>query len=434
MSLYLGDIPIANDGSHNTANVDLSNLSNTGEAHFADPALTNSPYTTNRILEIPQNIKLELNNGTVTLKAGSKVYVPNGFEQDGVTPKFDVVLISEDITHNASALDINDYAFNVIIDRSTLTPIRMGAIILGDSSSGTTPPSGTGSFYNTATNTIKFYSSGTPASDCSFPICKMTTSSTSQGTGYVKSIDQVFNGFGYIGSTVFALPGIKIQIPNGRNNDGTYNYLLKETTSVIRTSVSGSGFNQYIMIDSNGNIAGPTDKVKYDSELNSYIYTHDNSKQSWCIFAELEFESGKITSWKPYTVDSVANSNASNFSQAGRSYLSGLGMPDITKGYFISNTFATNTSFIAPCNGYFFFRAGWKAAGGIIVFLASVYGSTVSRPYAGGGFYYSAVGTSQQAWLPVKKGNKVQAQYNSNTDIAFDTHSGLWFIPAEGEN
>ena len=30
-------------------------------------------YTTNRILEIPQDIKLEINNGSLTLKAGSKL-------------------------------------------------------------------------------------------------------------------------------------------------------------------------------------------------------------------------------------------------------------------------------------------------------------------------------------------------------------------------
>ena len=48
-------------------------------------------YTTNRILEIPQDIKLELNNGTLTLKAGSKVYVPNG---PGV---FDAVTVANDI-------------------------------------------------------------------------------------------------------------------------------------------------------------------------------------------------------------------------------------------------------------------------------------------------------------------------------------------------
>ena len=55
------------------ANADLSNLSETGESHFCNPALTNSPYTTNRILEIPQDIQMELDNGTLTLKAGSKV-------------------------------------------------------------------------------------------------------------------------------------------------------------------------------------------------------------------------------------------------------------------------------------------------------------------------------------------------------------------------
>ena len=64
----------------------------------ANVSLTNSPYTTNRILEIPQDIKLELNNGTLTLKAGSKVYVPNGFEADGTTPKFDVVNVQSDIS------------------------------------------------------------------------------------------------------------------------------------------------------------------------------------------------------------------------------------------------------------------------------------------------------------------------------------------------
>ena len=57
---------------------------------------------TNCITEIPQDIKLELNNGTLTLKAGSKVYVPNGFESDGTTPKFDEYLISSDLTFSST--------------------------------------------------------------------------------------------------------------------------------------------------------------------------------------------------------------------------------------------------------------------------------------------------------------------------------------------
>ena len=66
-------------------------------------------YTTNRILEIPQDIKLELNNGTLTLKAGSKLYRPNGFEADGTTPKFDEVVITVDKTGlEWFSTDIND--------------------------------------------------------------------------------------------------------------------------------------------------------------------------------------------------------------------------------------------------------------------------------------------------------------------------------------
>lgn len=42
--------------------------------------LSNSTAITNCITEIPQDIKLELKDGTLTLKAGSKVYIPNGFE------------------------------------------------------------------------------------------------------------------------------------------------------------------------------------------------------------------------------------------------------------------------------------------------------------------------------------------------------------------
>ncbi|MBQ9150293.1 hypothetical protein IJX73_05110, partial [bacterium] len=51
---------------------------------------------TNCITEIPQRINLELTDGVLTLKAGSVVTVPNGFEIDGQTPKFDYVTIDSD--------------------------------------------------------------------------------------------------------------------------------------------------------------------------------------------------------------------------------------------------------------------------------------------------------------------------------------------------
>ena len=64
-------------------------------------------YTTisNCITEIRQNIDLELNNSMLTLKTGSKVYVPNGFEQDGVTRKFSEVIINTDLSMLSSGMN-----------------------------------------------------------------------------------------------------------------------------------------------------------------------------------------------------------------------------------------------------------------------------------------------------------------------------------------
>ena len=78
--------------SQDKANKDLDNLTEAGEKHFV-----NKSQITNCLLEVPQRIKLELNDGVLTLKAGSEVIVPNGFEADGTTPKFDYVDIESDV-------------------------------------------------------------------------------------------------------------------------------------------------------------------------------------------------------------------------------------------------------------------------------------------------------------------------------------------------
>ena len=58
--------------------------------YIGDTAIENR--ITSCLLEVPQNIKLELNNGTLTLKKGSKVIVPNG------VGKFDEVEIAKDLS------------------------------------------------------------------------------------------------------------------------------------------------------------------------------------------------------------------------------------------------------------------------------------------------------------------------------------------------
>ena len=198
---------------------------------------------TNCITEIPQDIKLELNNGTLTLKAGSKVYVPNGV---GV---FDEVVISADRTIAAYGTSLSGL-FLCVHKNGDYILVRPNYV-----SSGATAPTDVTNrniWYDTTNNVIKTNSPGSSEfiANIGFPLAIVSC----DGTKYT-SIDQVFNGFGYIGSTVFALPNVKGLIPNGRNEDGSLKN-IEFTTSKVITQTMGGTRDVYPTIDSNGNWGG----------------------------------------------------------------------------------------------------------------------------------------------------------------------------------
>lgn len=402
----------------------------------ANIALTNSPYTTNRILEIPQDIKLELNNGTLTLKAGSKVYVPNGFEADGTTPKFDVVTIESDRTLTRT---INGTYFVTanMVGGTNITNVS-------SSSSGTNPtPQSYSLQYNTTNNEIKRYTDSTSSyTKDSFPVAVVTVSNSA-----ISSIDQVFNGFGYIGSTVFALPGVKVQTPNGRNKDGTYKTVIRTVDSVKpipagdwgtrNLNIQFSGSLDFLLFDVepverftyNKKFSSDTTTYSYDENTGIWWYSSDQS--SWITFpgnlvGSCRVESGKITSFEPYTVDSVVNSNASNFSQAGRSYLSGLGMPssryiDLTLG-------ASGSSYTAPANGYFSVAGAFDTTPSQtnVVYLMMSCGGLQSRSTV-------TVSVSAGVSIPAKKGQSMYLEYR-NFKLTGYSYAYFRFVYAEGEN
>lgn len=204
------------------ANKDLSNLTSTGKN------IGNwSSNITNCITYIPQDIKLELSSGTLTLKSGSKVYVPNG---SGV---FNTVTTSSDISDNQTLWGTGQY-FAIFRYGTSVQFIRTDTI-----TSGTTAPTPSNGkwWYDTTNNKIK---SGNGTSwvdtDVSLPLALVTSTN---GTD-VASIDQIFNGFGYVSSTVFALPGVKCLIPNGRNYDGTLKNTTQNISSVITTTFANT--------------------------------------------------------------------------------------------------------------------------------------------------------------------------------------------------
>ena len=178
---------------------------------------------TNCILEIPQRINLELNNGTLTLKAGSEVIVPNGFEADGVTKKFDYVTILQDEILNALPWEIGEFF--------VVHGFSANALIISFVSSDIAPQPINGHWwYDTGSNKIKT-ADGTSWSEagCSLPIGIVNSSDGAS----VTSVDQVFNGIGYIGSTVWVDKGVKGLIPSGRNEDETLKNIEFTTNKVI---------------------------------------------------------------------------------------------------------------------------------------------------------------------------------------------------------
>lgn len=192
-------------------------------------------HITNCITKIPQNIKLELNNGSLTLKAGSKVCVPNGA---GV---FDEVVVKSDINFTYTYAPSTNIQCMLFID-NTGTVFRHTGIV-DDCFSGSTQPSGSYKiWYNTTEN--KMYSIGSNAtidgSGFSFPIAIITQGSD----GATKSIDQFFNGFGYIGNTIFVLPGVEGIIPNGFNEDGSIKNIHCQIEEV-RTKQTLNGWNNH---------------------------------------------------------------------------------------------------------------------------------------------------------------------------------------------
>lgn len=205
------------------------------------------PYTnelenriTNCLLEVPQRIKLELNDGVLTLKAGSIVTVPNG------SNVFDKVIINKDLS-----IGDNNSDTNLLVYRTDGTLFRR-RLSTQTSSGTTTPTNGTLIFYNTTENKIYDIREGVVQDYglCSLPIAIYTCDDTD-----INTIEQIFNGFGYIGSTVWADKGIKFLSADGRNTDGTLKNLEFETQKLmVRTNPLGASLgwwrlDNYELID-----------------------------------------------------------------------------------------------------------------------------------------------------------------------------------------
>ena len=366
---------------------------------------------TNCLLEVPQRIKLELNDGILTLKAGSQVIVPNGFEADGTTPKFDYVVIPNDKNTTNFWDDVRFVAHNPNIG---LEPMPISS-----SFSGATQPSTNqyAFWYDTTNNLVKSTNDNgaTWLTGLSLPIC---TAYGTNGTT-VTRINQVFNGMGYIGSTVWVDKGVKGLAPNGRNADGTLNSVEWEIDKIktfTDTSTHTNAINFCYNAGSQSFQVMSPKNWSFDEDANiwKHVTAGDQIVTKLGSYTGTGNASGSVANFnsnKPFrAVDYNDKSEISGWSMPSNKYI------DLTLG-------ATGSTYTAPANGWFVI----DKKTGINGFAYLVLRNTTSMICNNPGVYNNSQATLS-AFVPAKKGDNIVVSYNAtgNTEL-------FRFIYAEGE-
>lgn len=241
-----------------------------------DSNALNNTQIANCITEIPQDIKMELydDNGTsrLKIKAGSKLYIPNGFKQDGTTRNFTQLTIETDIISN-SATGTKTCFVTIDTERHQ---IFVSVPTTNCGSGNTNPTTGSGYYYNLTTNIIDYHSAETyEGRTYAFPLGIVEITS-----GAVTSIKQIFNGFGYIGSTIFALPGIKVLAPDGRNENGSLKNYESTVQYITLRTFTGIDKGLIALVCTNNSLG--VGNYTYSEEEN-YIYINSTVYDKRCL-------------------------------------------------------------------------------------------------------------------------------------------------------
>lgn len=188
---------------------------------YIDTNFINNDERTNCITGWNEDIKYEFvpYSNTITIKSGSKFYVPNGLDN------FETVVLNSDLSRTAWS-DSGYMVFYYDTDNNTIQGENFIRTISG----------ATGSFggqyrlwYDTTNNIIKRYDNNDQVicEKASFPFMVVK----SDGSIFT-SVFRVYNGYGVCGSSYFVLPGLKFSLAHGYNSDGTINNIEVENNRV----------------------------------------------------------------------------------------------------------------------------------------------------------------------------------------------------------
>ena len=423
------------------ANVDLSNLSEVGEKHFLGKS-----QITNCLTEIPQRIKYTLVDGVLTILAGSIAIVPYGIED--LTAQYPIGSTFLHENFKVTDTQFSDGKFFVWVELvNDLSPVAIGtdtrmimlmydgtistsAIQFVGSGALSSADGSKGRWYDTTTNLIKEKKNDAWNANTylSFPfmVCQ------ADGTNFT-SVDEVFNGMGYIGSTIWIDKGVKGLAPNGRNEDGSLKNEEWNTDKLITRTIDSSrnSNSQLFAVNSNEPVEGiaigslAITDFSYDPKENRNYQIGANLKKEWRytpIAVNATLTNGVISNFKPkqpfravdYNDFQTLNNNA--LLDSDKSTISGWGFPsDKTTSFTLG---ASGSSYTAPANGWFQVNKTATAATQSLIFYASIAKTVFST------------GNGQRVVnsIPVRKGQTCKIDYSLG-----GATNEFKFIYAEGE-
>ena len=362
----------------------------------------NERNITNCITEIPNKIKLEFNNGTLTLKAGSIVTVPNGV---GV---FNETTIESDITSSAAGVAGYRLLF-CKVDTKSITNVHADSCYSGD-----VAPSGTTyqMWYNTSENRLYIDMSKTGNwtlwQDGTLPIARLISDGTK-----ITSIDQIFNGIGYIGSHIWVDKGVKFLSPNGRNEDGTLKS-TELTTTQLRTFTRALNSTSPVWLTT-GSIA-ISGGISYDPVTN-FVVVNNGAWIGACEIGLLTDKNGVIKEFKPkLPFRAVDYSDA--LLKRDKAEITTWGMPDYSRVInYVSGVYSTNPITLQYNAFIEFYRNGAGADVGVN-FVVTYKGVATT--------HYLSTRWENRWIFPIPKGASVYTG-DGNTVV------GMYIYPVVGE-
>jgi hypothetical protein len=285
------------------ASTSLDNLSSAGQMIIDSQNGTIS----NCILEIPQDIKLELNNGTLTLKSGSVVALTGYNTYTTRTTNSDIVKNSWSSHWYNKRVLIFIGATGTGFGYTNISSTGSGSSLPSDGSIYTT-------FYLTTDNTLYEWSSNTwTAITYSYPLCVIDVDSNGVASFAKDSNgnDMIFNGVGFIGHHVFVYPNVKALLPDGFNDDGSLKSKESTTNSLQIIEVNSASSTRVGIISANGSVGGVTagyyeyDVLPSTPPYNTAVYYEKSTNKSFQYYSNSYHE---LIATKLYNVSSVSAS------------------------------------------------------------------------------------------------------------------------------